>query len=119
MTVKRGYSFVSKRGAVFGEYALVQIDDENKHDKGQMWKLEKLKSEVPVTTAPPKRKKDPVAEAKNLIDELGPLIENEPPKVIVDPNAKKPAQDIPKEKAETMLDRVKQFVEKQEQENKK
>jgi hypothetical protein len=121
MKVKRGYSYVDERGKVYPQTTIVKIDDDRKHDKSQLWKLESLNGPTPTPKTAPKvsPKADPVSDVKNLIEDLGSLVEDEPPKVIPDPDAKKPGTGIEKEKAESMLDRVKQFVEQQKQESKK
>ena len=130
MYVKKSYSFVDEKNRIFGEGRLVNVDLEDPYIKKQLWKLEAHEVIVEPTPIPkivlgdrPLPNPDDVAVAslgaKDLIEELGFLAENEPPKVIVDENKKKPGTGIEKDKAESMLSRVKDFVEKQKEEPKK
>ena len=125
MYVKKSYSYVDTKNRVHGQGSLVNVDLDDPYVKKQKWKLESR--EVIVEPEPiPKivlgdgtlpEDPDPMKDAVDLLEHIGELAE--PPKVNIDPNAKKPGTGIEKEKAETMLDRVKEFVEKQKEEPKK
>ena len=128
MYVKKGYSYVNARGQVFGQGTIVQVDMANEFVEKQAWKLESREVVVEPEPIPeivlgdgpmptPPADENLMKDVNNIVDKLGYL--TEPPKVKVDPKAKKPGTGIDKEKAETMLDRVKNFVEEQKEEAKK
>jgi len=96
----------------------VMLEDTLPHNISQMFKLTPIETTYEYTLP---KIEDVIKQADEVIRKHKaemPVV-TEPPKVIVDPNKKKPAQDIPKAKATTMLERVENFVKEQEEKNKK
>jgi hypothetical protein len=124
--VKNGYCYVDKRMQAHISGTDLVLDAEDDYVKNQLWKLDVIGDvEEPKKPKPiPMPKEKVIEEAKELVDSLDFLTDpkvkdpNEPPKVIVDPDAEKPGLGVEKKEAETMLDRVEAFIKQQEQEHK-
>lgn len=120
--VKKGYVYIDKlrRPQAPGtELVLDAVDD---YVKKQLWKLEVIGDVQAPKTPTPIPMPNVAKEAEDLVNSLDFLTDptskdpNEPPKVVVDPDAVKPGEGVKKEEAETMLDRVEKFIKDQQEE---
>jgi hypothetical protein len=99
----------------------VMCDDAHPLIKSQLFKL------IPVETtydyADPNKKSETVEQVLEVADKIIAKHKEETPAIQEPAKAvkpeRKPAQDIPKDKAKNMLERVQEFVEQQEQQKKK
>lgn len=117
--VKKGYSYTDHGKRLHKAGTVLTLDPVDDYVKKQLWKLEVAGDVEP---EPQLEKNVPLpqhdVEAEKLINDLDFLRErkeHEPPKVVVDPKAKKPAEGVAKPEAETMLERVKKFIDEQEE----
>jgi hypothetical protein len=109
------------KGKMYSPGERIMCDDELPHNKSQMFKL------IPVETTydyeDPNKKPETVEQVLEVADKIIAKHKEETPILPEPPKAvkpeKKPAQDIPKDKAKNMLERVQEFVEQQEKDKKK
>ena len=113
--VKKDYSYVNQASKVYPAGSELTLDAVDDFVKKQLWKLEVVGETEHVSVDPPKQDAVVQLEAQDLVNSLAVLKEDEPPKVIVDPDAVKPGEGVAKEEAETMLTRVEAFINEQKE----